>query len=565
MKAWRWHRGVAGLLLLGACTSPSPDLVIRDVNVIDLPAGRLVGAQTVVIDEGRIVKIGSGRVARGSVEIDGSGKYLIPGLIDAHVHVDHADELNLYPAFGVTGAMVLRGLPQHLTWRSEIADGARFGPRLFTAGDYMDGYPPYMQPMMSFEDVESARQSVRQQQTAGYDFVKVYSRLSAEQHAAIVKETHSGGRCVVGHGNPNIPLPDLIAHGQDNIAHGQDLIRWYFDSANDPNGIDRVVDVLRGSGVTVTANLSWTDGLLAQGSDLEALLARPVARALHPAILQPFRPENNRYIRNAEEWVPEVRERLAVERALTLALHQAGVTLLAGTDASTSGVFPGDALHIELEQLVSAGMTPAEALATATTHAADFLARCVGSDLRLGRVAIDHTADLVLLDANPLEEIGNTRRIAGVVLAGRWYAAESLDAKLDSLDRHYAGLRPQVIELEQALFSGNTVEARQLFDSARTEYPGEILFSQYTPFFVGYGFLFGEDGFNEDPVRLRAALDLYTLYAETYPQFHSAHYQLALAQQANGQLDEARASLAHALKLHPWYPDAKRRLSDMEQ
>jgi hypothetical protein len=487
----------------------------------------------------------------------------MPGLIDAHVHVDHPDELNLYPAFGVTGLFVLRGLPQHLEWRSEIEAGVRFGPRLFTTGDYMDGYPPVMQPMMSFDDVASTRASVRRQQAAGYDFVKVYSRLSNEQHGAIVDETHLGGRCVVGHGSPNVPLADLVRHGQDNIAHGQNLIRWYLESADDPDGIDRVVNALAGSNTTVTANLSWTDGLIAQGSDLEGLLAKPVARALHPAILQPFRRVNNRYVSNAEEWVPEVRERLKVEYALTRALHEAGVTLLAGTDASTAGVYPGDAMHIELEQLVAAGLTPRDALATATVNAGNFVARCVSSDVNLGRVEVDYEADLLLLDANPLLDITNTRRISGVILDGQWFSAEGLEVRLDSLDRHYGGLREPIIDLESALFSGRTAEARRIFDEVRLQRPGEILFSQYTPFFVGYGFLYGQDGFNEDPERLQAALDLYSMYVETYPQFHSAYYQLALAQQANGQLEQARASLNRALEIHPWYPDAQRRLEEI--
>ncbi|MDH3455481.1 MAG: amidohydrolase family protein [Gemmatimonadota bacterium] len=554
------------LLLLPSCAAPAADLVVRNVAVIDVSSGTVVEGQTVVVDGGQIVEVGTQNEfnGRGITEIDGSGKFVMPGLIDAHVHVDHRDELNIYPAFGVTSIFVLRGLPQHLLWKSEIGAGTRFGPRLFTTGDYMDGYPPYMQPLMSFDDVESARQSVREQEAAGYDFVKIFTRLSSEQHAAIVDETHLGGRCVVGHANPNVTLPELVMNGQDNIAHGQDLIRWYFESADDPDGIERVVGALAGSNTTVTANLSWTAGLLAQGTNLDALLARPVARALHPAILQPFRRDNNRFVGDAEEWVPEVQARFEIEKALTKELRDAGVILLAGTDASTSGVFPGDAIHIELEQLVAAGLTPAQALAAATTNAADFLSRCVDPELKLGRVAVDHRADLVLLSANPLDDIGNTRQISGVVLDGQWFPSDMLQSTLDALDRDYVGLREQVIELERALFSGRTKEARRIFDEARAERPGEILFSQYTPFFVGFGFLYEQNGFNTDPERLKAALDLYRMYVETYPQFHSAHYQLALAQQANGMIDEARASLEQALEIHPWYPDARRRLAEME-
>ena len=554
-------------ILTSRCNSPTTvDVVLREATIIDTVNERAVAGQTIAIDDGQIIGIGTPDDihVRGLTEIDAAGKFVIPGLVDAHVHVDHPDELNIYPAFGVTSIFVLRGLPHHLEWRAEIEDALRFGPHLFTTGDYMDGYPPYMQPMMSFDDVESARASVREQDEAGYDFLKVYTRLNAEQRSAIIEEAHELGRCVVGHAGPQTALEDIVARGQDNIAHGQDLIRWYFESADDPDGVDRVVGAITGSNTTVTPNLSWTTGLISQGSDLDRLLERPVARALHPAILQPFRRENNRYLRNADVWVPEVRARLQIEYEITRRLHDEGVTLLAGTDASTSGVFPGDAMHEELEQLVAAGLTPGEALTVATSNPADFLARCVDAEHRSGRVAVGHLADLVLLERNPLQDIRHSREISGVVLAGRWHSRESLEARLDSLDRAYVDLRQQVIDLEKELFSGRTGRAREIFDNARNRWPDEILFSQYTPFFVGYGFLYGENGFNADPDRLQSALELYTMYTETYPQFHSSHYQLGLAQKANGLMNEARRSFERALQIHPYYPDARRQLAELD-
>lgn len=101
---------------------------------------------------------------------------------------------------------------------------------------------------------------------------------------------------------------------------------------------------------------------------------------------------------------------------------------------------------------------------------------------------------------------------------------------------------------------------RYSYERTCAERPGEILFSQYTPFFVGYGYLYGESGFNPDQEKRRAALDLYTMYVETYPYFHSAHYQLGLAQKANGLVDEARRSFERAIEIHPYYPDAKKEL-----
>ncbi|MBO6574168.1 MAG: amidohydrolase family protein [Rhodothermales bacterium] len=555
---------VATALLLSACAAPQPDLVIRNAQVLDVDTGELTSA-SVVVRDGVISEVSPSWSGIADTEVDAEGRVLIPGLVDAHTHVDHPDELNLYPAFGVTGVMVLRGFPNHLTWRSEIEEGTRFGPRMFLTGDYMDGYPPWMQPMLSVRDSASARAAVRRQLDAGFDMIKVYTRLPNELREAIVQETHAAGSCVIGHAGPDTGLDTLVAMGQDNIAHGNDINRWYFNDGDTDENVARTTQTIAaGSRTTVTPNLSWTGGLLAQGTSLDSLLARPVARALHPAILQPFRPANNRYIRNSEEWVPQVRARLEVENAVTLALQEAGVPLLAGTDASTAGVFPGDALHEELRMLVDAGLTPLQALQAATSNAGDFLRRCVNDDLRMGRIAEGYVADLVLLDDNPLEEITHSRSIAAVFTDGQLHTRGQLQARLDSLNAAYNPLRPAVIDLEQALFSGRTDRARVLFDSLRTVYPGEILFSQYTPFFVGFGYLYGENGFSTDPERLDAALDLYSMYAETYPDYHSAHYQLGLTHLARGDTAAARSSLEQAIAIHPDYPDALDRLQGLD-
>ena len=150
------------------------------------------------------------------------------------------------------------------------------------------------------------------------------------------------------------------------------------------------------------------------------------------------------------------------------------------------------------------------------------------------------------------------------MLDGRWFEKSRLDAMLAELERDYLELSEEVIALEQALFSGNVESAREIFDRVREDRPGEFLFSQYVPFFVGYGFLYGEDGFSTDPERLATALGLYEMYAETYSDYHSAHYMLALARRANGDLDGARASLTKALAIHPEYVKAREQLAELD-
>jgi len=556
--------GLLPLGLLLACSpAPPAGLLLRNVRIVDLEHGEVRPGQSIRIDDGKISSIGPGAELEGPATevVEGAGRYVLPGLIDAHVHIDHPDELTLYPAHGVTSTLVLRGVPHHLRWRSEIRSGERFGPGLYLTGDYLDGYPAWMEPMVALDGTEPARAAVKRQVEAGYDFIKVFTRLTPEQLSAITEEASALGVCVVGHGSGNYGLEHLVASGQANLAHGQDIIRWWLSGHDDEEGIERAVAQLAASSTTVTPNLAFTDAMIRQGQDLEAILATDEARRLHPAILQPFRRANNRYVRNADEWVPSVQERFEIEKRIARMLQEAGVSLLAGTDASTAAVFPGSSLPTEIELLVEAGLTPAEALRAATVNPGQLFERCLGT--RVGRLAPGYEADLLLVDRNPLADVTALRDLVGVMLDGRWFAREELDAKLQSLEEDYAALGEEVIALERALFSGDVGSARVIFDRVRAERPDELLFSQYTPFFVGYGFLYDKDGISSDAGRLATALGLYEMYAETYPDYHSAHYMLALARRANGDVEGARASLERALAIHPEYVNAREQLAEL--
>lgn len=559
---------LAFALLLGGCAAEPPQgVLIRDVQVVDLANESILPGQAIHVDQGRIQVIGPMTdLPEAAAEIiEGGGRYALPGLIDAHVHIDHPDELELYPAHGVTSVLVLRGVPHHLVWREEVRGGDRFGPGLYLTGDYLDGFPAWMEPMVALEDTDAARTAVRRQIAAGYDFIKVFTRLAPEQLTAITDEASAAGVCVVGHGGQNYGLEHLIESGQANIAHGQDIIRWYLESYEDEEGLERAVEQLATSDVTVTPNLAFTDAMIRQGEDLEAILATREAQQLHPAVLQPFRRANNRYVRNAEEWVPSVKGRFELEKRITRKLHDAGVTLLAGTDASTAAVLPGTSLVRDVELLVEAGLSRAAALRSATINPGDLFSRCLGETVKVGRLAPGYEADLLLVDGNPLEDISALREVGGVMLDGRWLSREQLNDRLQALERNYAVLGPEVIALEQELFSGDIDAARSRFDRLRAERPGELLFSQYVPFFVGYGFLYGDNGFNEDPERLAVALGLYQMYAETYSDYHSAHYMLALARRANGDLEGAKAALDRALQIHPEYVNARKQLEEIQQ
>lgn len=558
------------LLLAIGCASttegPDPSLALVRGHVVDVESGEILRDQDVWIAGDRITAVhASGRrsIPGAADVIDVAGQYLIPGLVDAHVHLDHIDELELYPAYGVTTVFNMRGLPRHLEWRDQINRGERSGPTIYTAGDYMDGYPPFMQPMMSFDNEEDVSESVRAQAAAGYDMVKVYTRLSLRQLQAITAAAAGVGMPVVGHGSKNYSLEALVDAGQLNAAHGQDLLRWYLDGSEDEEGVSEIVAALRGSNTSVTANMAFTEGLIRQAEELDVLLLEQSARSLPPAILQPFRRANNRYIRRGTEWVPSVKARLEKEKQLAGELQEAGVLLLAGTDASTAGVLPGSSLFREIRLLLEAGLSPSEALRAATMNPGLFVAEHIDSNQKFGLIREGYRADIVVLKNNPLENMENLAESSGVLVRGRWYSREVLDDRLAALEKKSSQLTPLVIEIEDAIKAGNLKAARSAYDAARAKAPAVILFSQYVPFFIGYGLLYGEEGFSPDPARRAAALMLYEMYADTYPEFHSSHYMLALAHEANGNIESAIASLEKAVEIHPFYPDARRKLSEL--
>ena len=173
------------------------------------------------------------------------------------------------------------------------------------------------------------------------------------------------GIAVVGHGSRNYSLEQLVQY-QANIAHGEELIRWYWDPERPEASMDEIVETLKASDSTVTANLNFSRSLIRQKEDLDSLLAQPEARSLHPAIFQPFRRESNRYAARDDAWLGRVKRGFETQKTLIRRLVEAGVAVLAGTDASTAGVYPGYALAEELQEMVSAGLSPLEALRTAT-------------------------------------------------------------------------------------------------------------------------------------------------------------------------------------------------------
>jgi len=340
---------------------------------------------------------------------------------------------------GVTTVRNMWGSPVIDAFAAEIRSSDVAGPFIYSTGPITDGNPPAWFSSRVVETAAEAEAAVKADKRDGYVAIKVYSLLSSNAYAAIVTAARKEGLPVVGHVPRSVGLEGAIAARQDSIEH-----------------LDEFLPSLQPGGRPAQRK-PFADALREMDPGRLPALARDIAAArvwVCPTIVVTDLPRTDPVWREAASFIPpSVFDRYArmyptiaagteprstprareVNLSIVAALHNAGGQLLLGTDTPKPGVLPGYSLHDELVNFVSAGMSPYEALRAGTAEAARFLGR--SSDF--GVVAEGRRADLLLLDANPLDDVRNTSKIAGVMAAGRWLTAEDLKKSLVALRASY--------------------------------------------------------------------------------------------------------------------------------
>jgi len=433
-------------------------LAIAHVTVIDATGAAPQRDMIVIVRGGRIAEIknSSRKTPKDAQIVDGRGKFLIPGLWDMHVHTNFGDWLPggkeiilpLFVANGITGVRDMGGdLRLVKAWRDQIDAGTTLGPRMVISGPMIDGAPPHFPASVPVSTAADARKAVDDLKQGGADFIKVQSYIPRDAYFAVAEEAKKQGMTFVGHVPDAIRASEASNDGQKSIEHYTGIFEGCSTVEDEllkgPKGPRRVVEtysepkcaaliaLLAKNGTWQVPTLIWERGQwLIDDLDLsQSPGAKYAAASLRNQTYKKFTASILKELDT--DPVAYRRQFVAKELEMTLAMHRAGVPLMAGTDTA-AGVYviPGFSLHQELELFVKAGLTPMEALQTATLNPAKFLGRTHD----LGTVEKGKIADLVLLDANPLDNISNTQKISAVVLAGRYFSRADLDGILKDVE-----------------------------------------------------------------------------------------------------------------------------------
>ena len=427
-------------------TAAAQPLAFTHVTLIDMTATPPQSDMTVLVVRNRIAAIGKTgkvRIPRTAKIVDARGKYLIPGLWDMHVHLGEGGAA-LFPALlanGVTNVREMGGSgEQALALRERVKSGSLLGPRIKATGLILES-PRFIQIVERINGVSftgkrigvanaaDARRAIEANVKMGADFLKIRTCASRESYLAISAEAKRAGLPLVGHLPEGISPLEASDAGQRSIEHS-----WVMLDTIPADKLKEIAARLIKNGTHVTPTLTAAQGFrLTPDAEVLAIIddkagLRDVRRKYIPQSLA----ENWRKQIEMKKFEPQVDWQTVAENNLQIfrALHQAGVKIMTGTDLGGPMCYPGYCLHDELELLVSRiGLTPAEALQSATRIPAEFM----GMGANLGTVEKGKLADLVLLEANPLSDIKNTRKLAAVVIDGKWFSQAELQTMLDKL------------------------------------------------------------------------------------------------------------------------------------
>jgi imidazolonepropionase-like amidohydrolase len=412
-----------------------PVVAFVDVHVIPMNRDGVLDHQTVIVRGNRIAAMGPAaqvKAPAGAITVDGRGKYLMPGLGEMHGHLPNPNAgpeltetvLFLYLANGVTTVRGMQGSLAHLELKARIARGEVLGPRLWVPGPPLSGN--------AAPTPVSGRRLVEEQQAAGFDHLKIQEGLSRETYDTIVATAKRLGMRFAGHVPDAVGVYDVLESGQASIDHLDNYVETVGgpDSA-DERRIAQIVAATCAAHVWTVPTLALWETFLGSG-DSAALASRPELRYVPSA----WRANWAQQLSQMRQNTPPLEKRLvtlALRRRILKALQTAGCPIAFGTDSPQLYSVPGFSIHREIRSMVAAGLSPQQILNEGTLQ----VARYFGAEQEFGSVATGQRADLLLLNGNPLSDLTNVGRRAGVMVNGRWLPEAEIEARLERIATAY--------------------------------------------------------------------------------------------------------------------------------
>lgn len=567
--------------------SSARPIVIRNVSVIDVMTGTIRGGVTVTISNQRIKAIEPGarsEVASDARVVDGSGKFLIPGLWDMHVHWYDERFLPLFTANGVTGIRQMWGQPVHFDWRERVKSQRLTAPRQYIASTIVDGPSPVWPGSLVVTNDTEARSAVEKLQGLGFDFIKVYERLSRDAYFAIAAEAKARGLSFGGHVPRSITALEAAKVGQRSIEHLSGVLLGTSSLEGDlkhqraellagGRGMNTATrDAMRALDERLLATYDETKAstlfaaFVAHGTwhcptltvlrslaslDDPAFTADPRLKYMPVSIRNSWMPTNDvRFASKGPADYAMGKRLFGKNLEVVGAMRRAGVKFLAGTDALNPFAFPGFSLHDELELLVEAGLTPLEAIQSATINAAEY----VGQSREVGTIEVGKAADVVLLDANPLAKIANTKRIAAVVIGGQLLQRAELDRVLTVAERT-ANLKSISDTLFRMIETKGIAAAVVLYQDLRANARETYDFHEDELNELGYRLVEGK--------KVADAIEVFRLNVEAYPNSANVYDSLAEAYAVAGKVPLAIENYEKSLQLNPKNESARTALQKL--
>jgi imidazolonepropionase-like amidohydrolase len=429
-----------------AAQTPNPPaasvVALTNVNVLPMDRDTILRDQTVIIRDGKIAEVGpasSVRVPAGAVRVEGKGKYVIPALAEMHAHIPGGNSpaelvertLFLYAANGLGTIRGMLGDPRHLEYRARAAKGEVFSPRIYTSGPSFNA--------KSATSAEVAVKMVVDQKAAGYDLLKIHPGVPRAVFDALDAKADELGIPFAGHVPLDVGLQRALEAKYRSIDHldgyvealSKEPMTSEFFGLNLVNQVDEskipaLVAATKAAGVWMVPTQVLMDSLLSE--DIPESMAKwPEMKYVQPDTLQNWVKQK---VGLTQKFNSADRQKyLVLRRKIMKALLDGGVPFALGSDAPQWWNVPGFSAHRELKSLVMAGFTPFQALQSGTVNPALYF----GTSSSTGTVTTGKKADIILLDANPLEDITNTMKIAGVFINGRWMSRADLDKRFEGL------------------------------------------------------------------------------------------------------------------------------------